>query len=166
MGAPYSNVLHPVGIRNVSEMARPQSRNQSYGGEGGIRTLGEFPHTHLAGVRLQPLGHLSQKSTGGGRGTRTPMGFHPAVFKTAALPIRTSPPTFSSIRRDMALTTPSPNKRAANRSAVRHGTIWFCICQGDHPAFFGRASIACDRGHSNPGQCLAPPVFPTNSSPG
>ena len=29
------------------------------GGEGGIRTLGEFPHTRLAGVRLQPLGHLS-----------------------------------------------------------------------------------------------------------
>ena len=70
MGAPYSSVS---------------------GGEGGIRTLGEFPHTRLAGVRLQPLGHLSG-SSGGGRGTRTPMGFHPAVFKTAALPIRTSPP--------------------------------------------------------------------------
>jgi hypothetical protein len=28
----------------------------------------------------------------GGRGTRTPMGLRPAVFKTAALPVRTSPP--------------------------------------------------------------------------
>ena len=28
----------------------------------------------------------------GGRGIRTPKGFHPAVFKTAALPVRTSPP--------------------------------------------------------------------------
>ena len=28
----------------------------------------------------------------GGRGTRTPMGGNPAVFKTAALPIRSSPP--------------------------------------------------------------------------
>ncbi len=29
------------------------------GGEGGIRTLDELPHTPLAGERLQPLGHLS-----------------------------------------------------------------------------------------------------------
>ena len=28
----------------------------------------------------------------GGRGTRTPKGFRPAVFKTAALPVRSSPP--------------------------------------------------------------------------
>ncbi len=82
-----SNIHHTGNIR-VFQLPR----TAKYGGEAGIRTLGEFPHTHLAGVRLQPLGHLSQKKPGGGRGTRTPMGFHPAVFKTAALPIRTSPP--------------------------------------------------------------------------
>ncbi len=31
------------------------------GGEGGIRTLDGFPHTPLAGERLQPLGHLSER---------------------------------------------------------------------------------------------------------
>ena len=29
------------------------------GGERGIRTLDTFPYTHFPGVRLQPLGHLS-----------------------------------------------------------------------------------------------------------
>lgn len=35
---------------------------------------------------------MHRKKKSGGRGTRTPMGLLPAVFKTAALPIRTSPP--------------------------------------------------------------------------
>ena len=30
-----------------------------HGGEGGIRTLDELPHTRFRVVRLQPLGHLS-----------------------------------------------------------------------------------------------------------
>ena len=30
-----------------------------FGGEGGIRTLDAFPHTHFPGVLLRPLGHLS-----------------------------------------------------------------------------------------------------------
>ena len=30
----------------------------------------------------------------GGAGTRTPIGFRPAVFKTAALPVRSTPPSF------------------------------------------------------------------------
>ena len=119
------------------------------GGEGGIRTLGEFPHTRLAGVRLQPLGHLSRKS-GGGRGTRTPKGFHPAVFKTAALPIRTSPPGYSPDITTGVFGIPYGNMpcfapsatpgdstpRMVAPSAERHGTIWFSICQVGRPILF------------------------------
>ena len=36
--------------------------------------------------------------SGGGRGTRTHKGVNPAVFKTAALPIRSSPPLLSEGR--------------------------------------------------------------------
>ena len=36
--------------------------------------------------------HASAPGRSGGRGTRTPKGLRPAVFKTAALPIRSSPP--------------------------------------------------------------------------
>ena len=35
-----------------------------------------------------------RRDTSGGGGTRTPKGVNPAVFKTAALPIRTTPPSF------------------------------------------------------------------------
>ena len=33
--------------------------NVTSGGEGGIRTLDELPHTRFPSVRLRPLGHLS-----------------------------------------------------------------------------------------------------------
>ncbi len=32
------------------------------GGERGIRTLDTLPYTHFPGVRLQPLGHLSNRA--------------------------------------------------------------------------------------------------------
>jgi hypothetical protein len=99
-----SQTLYPVELWAQCSRVKPRS-----GGEGGIRTLGAFRHIRLAGVRLQPLGHLSRKvlpqvsslaisasaassPDGGGRGTRTPKGKCPAVFKTAALPVRSSPP--------------------------------------------------------------------------
>ena len=78
-------------------------RGQAADGPGAMAERGGFeppvrfwPHNRLAGGCLQPLGHLSgmfrRSATGGGRGTRTPKGFHPAVFKTAALPVRLALP--------------------------------------------------------------------------
>ena len=86
----------------------PLNEGAKSGGEGGIRTLGRsYPLQQLS--RLPPSATRSplqnilaaavawprrpKKSIcGGGRGTRTPKGVNPAVFKTAALPIRSSPP--------------------------------------------------------------------------
>ena len=76
--------------------------------EGFEPSVGVTPYNSLAGCHLRPLGHLSglvhcragfrsvdgsvSHMSGGGRGTRTHKGVNPAVFKTAALPIRSSPP--------------------------------------------------------------------------
>ena len=74
--------------------------------EGFEPSVGVTPYNSLAGCHLRPLGHLSRiiprrehgyqyyktLTLGGGRGTRTLKGVNPAVFKTAALPIRSSPP--------------------------------------------------------------------------
>ena len=66
------------------------------GGEAGIRTLGGLlTHTRLAGVHLQPArSPLRLKFVFTWRRMRdsNPHGHNPAVFKTAALPIRTNPP--------------------------------------------------------------------------
>ncbi len=37
-----------------------EQREGVTGGERGIRTLDTLPYTHFPGVRLRPLGHLSQ----------------------------------------------------------------------------------------------------------
>ena len=56
---------------------------------------------------------------GGGRGTRTPKGVSPAVFKTAALPIRTSPPTsprqYNNAFTASQIESPSPLSRDTAR---------------------------------------------------
>ncbi len=74
-----SNIHHTGNIR-VFQLPR----TAKYGGEAGIRTLGEFPHTHLAGVRLQPLGHLSQKIWRRA-GDSNPHGLSPGGFQDRCL---------------------------------------------------------------------------------
>ncbi len=49
-------------MRGISGLRRRlPSETRLYGGERGIRTLDTLPYTHFPGVRLQPLGHLSNK---------------------------------------------------------------------------------------------------------
>ncbi len=74
---------------------------QDNGGEGGIRTLGRLlTYIRLAGAHLQParsplLAFLYFLTSMIWRRMRdsNPHGQNPAVFKTAALPIRTNPPS-------------------------------------------------------------------------
>ncbi len=65
----------------------------------------------------------------GGPGIRTPMGFRPAVFKTAALPVRTSPPESGSQR------TPERIKYgpSAYRTEPRPRGRWPSGVDGDRP---------------------------------
>ena len=80
-------------------------RQLGLGGESGIRTRGgrestpdfesgTFGHSVTSPINFHPTTGVPRRylSIGGGRGTRTLKGVNPAVFKTAALPIRTSPP--------------------------------------------------------------------------
>ena len=63
----------------------------SSGGQGRARRSREDPRPVETGRRSVARPGASP-SRSGGRGTRTPKGLRPAVFKTAALPIRSSPP--------------------------------------------------------------------------
>jgi hypothetical protein len=98
------------------------------GGEGGIRTLGRT-------LALQPLSRrmpsaarppLRETSSfyGGGRGTRTPKGLRPADFKSAALPIRTSPPkkTTSAERRKVPVSIRTVHQAVKSRRAFLQRT--------------------------------------------
>ncbi len=69
-------------------VTRTNEAPQTFGGEGGIRTLdGLLTHTPLAGERLQPLGHLSGKSAGIGV---IPL---PGRFRHRRIPQRTAFPS-------------------------------------------------------------------------
>ena len=43
----------------INAKTGPRARFTFIGGEGGIRTLDAFRHTHFPGVLLRPLGHLT-----------------------------------------------------------------------------------------------------------
>ena len=57
MGFAFANVRAARGV--VSRAPVAPLRFASFGGETGIRTLGELPHNSFQDYRLQPLGHLS-----------------------------------------------------------------------------------------------------------
>ena len=52
--------------------------------------------TDVMKVISSTFNYIHCKHICGGGGTRTPKGVNPAVFKTAALPIRTTPPAKNS----------------------------------------------------------------------
>ena len=127
------------------------------------------PYNSLAGCHLRPLGHLSTLSLtlsscpctrrrecapsllyGGGRGTRTLKGVNPAVFKTAALPIRTSPPASSNPVQANNIGFPPPQRQpspAPWRSTVRRKNKRTCVRSA-------RAWVKPARGRRHPlGHC-------------
>jgi hypothetical protein len=88
-----SQTLYPI------ELWALQSVAEREGFEPSVRLPVQLLSRQLPSAARAPLhrlrGHRSTTGTddGGGRGTRTPKGRSPAVFKTAALPVRSSPPT-------------------------------------------------------------------------
>ncbi len=67
-----------------------------------------FPQTFPGTVREEGENAVRRY---GGPGIRTPMGLRPAVFKTAALPVRSSPPR-------------SPNFNGAMKIRQQNPDVW------------------------------------------
>ncbi len=116
-----SQVLYPIELWARHVWRRGRDSNPRY----------TYAHNCLAGSPLQPLGHLSvslrirgspcRRCSGGGRGTRTLKGVSPAVFKTAALPVRSSPPpSCSSITTPHGAVKPKGLRRVSATTHWRH----------------------------------------------
>lgn len=87
-----SQTLYPAELR-----AHDAEWKRRCGEEGGIRTLDTLRYTSLAGMRFQPLTHLSSVVPGRcdvarGEGFEPPVGCPTAVFKTAAFNHSANPP--------------------------------------------------------------------------
>ena len=108
--------------------AYPVETISNSGGEGGIRTLGRVltlqPLSRRMPSAARPPLRLTSSFYGGGRGTRTPKGLRPADFKSAALPIRTSPPkkTASADPRKVPVSIRSARQAVKSRRASHERT--------------------------------------------
>ena len=96
-----SQTLYPAELRAHTRYCIALRRK--LGEEGGIRTLDTLRYTPLAGVRFQPLTHLSRLSCSGawvldpqtvarGEGFEPPVGCPTTVFKTVAFNHSANPP--------------------------------------------------------------------------
>ncbi len=76
---------------------------------------------------------------GGGPGTRTPKGLLPAVFKTAALPVRSSPPGIGNLIDRCG----HPNRNLIKRrEEVASGSLW-CVTPSMETDSLGGRSALC-----------------------